>query len=73
MRNAKVDGRKKYDRNFTTDKSQAHKFKSVEQFKGQLEKFLTKANSDEEHYNFTLTYVDVETGKVSKVSKILKC
>lgn len=70
MRTVKIDGRKKYDSNFTADKSQAHQFKNVEQFKEQLEKFLTKANAGEKHYNFTLTYLDLDTGKITKV---LKC
>jgi|TARA_B110000211_G_scaffold172706_1_gene195054 hypothetical protein len=67
MRNAKIDGRKKYDSNFTTEQSHAQKFESVEQFKGQLERFLTKANAEEDHYNFTLTYIELETNKITKV------
>lgn len=67
MKNEKIDGRKKYGNNFTTDKSQAHQFKSVDQFKGLLEKFLAKANVDEDHYNFTLTYLDLDSGKVTKI------
>lgn len=67
MRTVKIDGRKKYNGNFTTDKSKAHQFKSVEQFKGQLEKFLTKANADEDHYNFTLTYIELDTNKITKI------
>lgn len=67
MRNAKIDGRKKYSGNFTTDKSQAHQFKNIEQFEGQLKKFLTKENANEDHYNFTLTYLELETNKITKV------
>ena len=32
MRNLKIDRRKKYESNFTTDKAEAYKFKSVEEF-----------------------------------------
>lgn len=67
MRNVNIDGRKKYGGNFTTNKEQAHKFKSVEQFKEKLEKFLVKANADEDHYSFTLTYLESDTGKITKV------
>lgn len=67
LKNEKIDGRKKYVSNFTTDKSQAHQFKSVEQFKGQLEKFLTKVNADEDHYNFTLAYLELDSGNVTKI------
>lgn len=67
MKNEKIDGRKKYENNFTTDQALAHKFKSVEQFKEKLERFLVKANAVEEHYKFTLTYLELDTGKVTKV------
>jgi hypothetical protein len=70
MKNAKIDGRKKYSGNFTTDRSEAYKFADVSQFKEQLEKFLVKVNLDEEHYNYTLAYQDLNS---SKVTKILKC
>ncbi len=67
MKNEKIDGRKKYESNFTTDQAQAHKFQKVEQFKEQLEKFLTKENANEKHYNFTLAYFELDSGKVTKV------
>jgi len=62
LRNKKIDGRKKYSGNFTTDRKQAYLFNEISDFKDHLTAFLDKANSEpsSHDYHFCMTYEKVK-------------
>jgi len=65
LRNKKIDGRKKYSGNFTTDRKEAYLFGQVSDFDEHLQAFLDKVNSEpnEDGYHFVMTHEQV-TAKV---------
>jgi len=67
LRNKKIDGRKKYSGNFTTDKKEAYLFNDVSDFKEHLQAFLDKANSEpsNDDYHFCVTYEKVKVKAVT--------
>ncbi len=61
LRNKKIDGRKKYNGNFTTDRKQAYLFNDISDFKEHLQSFLDKVNSEPANndYHFVMTHEKV--------------
>lgn len=63
LRNEKIDRRRKYENNFTTDKNEAYIFNSIDQFTQHIHDFLDHVNSDlnpYDDYHFVLAYEEIK-------------
>lgn len=62
LKNKKIDLRKKYDNNFSIDKSEAYTFDNKEDFEGQITRFLDDANKEDGNhdYHFVMAYEKIQ-------------
>lgn len=63
LRNEKIDRRKKYTNNFTTNENEAHTFNSIDQFKQHIQDFLDYVNAEPsqyDDYHYVLAYKEIK-------------
>lgn len=62
LKNKKIDRRKKYANNFSTDKNEAFLFNDKAEFEGQIKSFLDAVNSEDrdDDYHFVMAFEEVE-------------